>query len=123
MSSSGQPGRSAKPTGISCGGAGKVGAGGVTSGGGAGVTTGAGGVVGAAGTVGPVGTVAHPASSATTATDRRAPAPRLQSRLTVWLRDGDRAIGNSIMGWILLEAAVALAIGLFIVWWTWPKRK
>jgi hypothetical protein len=27
------------------------------------------------------------------------------------------------MGWILLEAAVALAIGLFIVWWTWPKKK
>jgi len=27
------------------------------------------------------------------------------------------------MGWILLEAAVALAIGLFIVWWTWPRDK
>jgi hypothetical protein len=27
------------------------------------------------------------------------------------------------MGWILLEAAVALAIGLFIVWWTWPRKK
>jgi hypothetical protein len=27
------------------------------------------------------------------------------------------------MGWILLEAGVALAIGLFIVWWTWPKKR
>lgn len=27
------------------------------------------------------------------------------------------------MGWILLEAAVALAIGLFIVWWTWPRKR
>jgi len=27
------------------------------------------------------------------------------------------------MSWIILEAAVALAIGLFIVWWTWPKKK
>ena len=26
------------------------------------------------------------------------------------------------MGWILLEAAVALAIGLAIVWWTWPAK-
>lgn len=25
------------------------------------------------------------------------------------------------MGWLLLEAGVALAIGLLIVWWTWPK--
>jgi hypothetical protein len=27
------------------------------------------------------------------------------------------------MGWILLEAGVALAIGLFIVWWTWPNKR
>lgn len=26
------------------------------------------------------------------------------------------------MAWLLIEAGVALAIGLFIVWWTWPKR-
>jgi hypothetical protein len=25
------------------------------------------------------------------------------------------------MGWLLFEAAVALAIALFIVWWTWPR--
>jgi len=26
--------------------------------------------------------------------------------------------------WILiLEGAVALAIAIFIVWWTWPKKK
>jgi uncharacterized membrane protein YccC len=24
---------------------------------------------------------------------------------------------------LLLEAAVALALALFIVWWTWPRRK
>jgi hypothetical protein len=24
--------------------------------------------------------------------------------------------------WLLLEAAVALALLLFIVWWTWPRR-
>jgi hypothetical protein len=24
---------------------------------------------------------------------------------------------------LLLEAAVALALLLFIVWWTWPRRK
>ncbi|RAS17167.1 hypothetical protein DFO50_104129 [Microvirgula sp. AG722] len=25
--------------------------------------------------------------------------------------------------WILLlEAGLALAIGLFVVWWTWPKK-
>jgi hypothetical protein len=27
------------------------------------------------------------------------------------------------MEWIFLEAAVALGLGLFIVWWTWPKKK
>jgi hypothetical protein len=27
------------------------------------------------------------------------------------------------MGWILLEAGVALGIALFIVWWTWPKKR
>lgn len=27
------------------------------------------------------------------------------------------------MGWILLEAALALGIAVFIVWWTWPKKK
>jgi hypothetical protein len=32
-----------------------------------------------------------------------------------WREDG--------RGWILLEAGVALAIGLFIVWWTWPKKR
>ena len=26
------------------------------------------------------------------------------------------------MFWLLLEAGVALAILLLIVWWTWPKR-
>ena len=26
------------------------------------------------------------------------------------------------MFWLLLEAGVALAILLFIVWWTWPSR-
>ncbi len=26
------------------------------------------------------------------------------------------------MLWLLLEAAVALAIALFIVWWTWPRK-
>jgi hypothetical protein len=25
------------------------------------------------------------------------------------------------MFWLLLEAGVALAILLFIVWWTWPR--
>jgi hypothetical protein len=27
------------------------------------------------------------------------------------------------MGWILLEAGVALAIGIFIVWWTMGARR
>lgn len=27
------------------------------------------------------------------------------------------------MAWLLLEAGVALAIGLFIVWWTWPRKR
>jgi hypothetical protein len=26
------------------------------------------------------------------------------------------------MIWLLLEAGVALAILLFIVWWTWPRK-
>jgi len=26
------------------------------------------------------------------------------------------------MIWVLLEAGVALAILLFIVWWTWPRK-
>ncbi len=26
------------------------------------------------------------------------------------------------MLWLLLEAGVALAILLFIVWWTWPRK-
>jgi hypothetical protein len=25
--------------------------------------------------------------------------------------------------WLLIEAGVALALLLFIVWWTWPRRK
>jgi hypothetical protein len=25
--------------------------------------------------------------------------------------------------WLLLEAGVALAILILIVWWTWPRRK
>jgi hypothetical protein len=25
--------------------------------------------------------------------------------------------------WLLLEAGVALALLLLIVWWTWPRRK
>ena len=25
--------------------------------------------------------------------------------------------------WLLAEAAVALALLVFIVWWTWPRRK
>jgi hypothetical protein len=25
--------------------------------------------------------------------------------------------------WLLLEAGVALALLLFIVWWTWPRRE
>jgi hypothetical protein len=100
--------------------------GGGTSGVGAGVTGAgtagrSGGEVGVAGTIGPVGPVAQPAISASRASDRRAAARPLQSRLANWLRA--LAAGNSIMGWILLEAAVALAIGLFIVWWTWPRKK
>lgn len=27
------------------------------------------------------------------------------------------------MVWLLIEAAAALAIGVFIVWWTWPKSR
>jgi hypothetical protein len=27
------------------------------------------------------------------------------------------------MAWLILEAAIALAIGLFIVWWTWPRSR
>jgi len=27
------------------------------------------------------------------------------------------------LAWLLLEAGVALALLLFIVWWTWPRRK
>jgi len=26
------------------------------------------------------------------------------------------------MFWLLLEAGLALAILLFIVWWTWPRK-
>ncbi len=26
------------------------------------------------------------------------------------------------MFWLLIEAGVALAIFIFIVWWTWPKK-
>mgnify|MGYP001611096633 CR=1 FL=1 len=26
------------------------------------------------------------------------------------------------MAWLLLEAGVALAILLLIVWWTWPRK-
>jgi hypothetical protein len=26
------------------------------------------------------------------------------------------------MLWLLLEAGVALAILIFIVWWTWPRK-
>jgi hypothetical protein len=26
------------------------------------------------------------------------------------------------MLWLLLEAGVALAVLIFIVWWTWPKK-
>ena len=26
------------------------------------------------------------------------------------------------MLWFILEAAVALALLLFIVWWTWPRK-
>jgi uncharacterized iron-regulated membrane protein len=25
--------------------------------------------------------------------------------------------------WLLLEAGVALALLIFIVWWTWPRRR
>jgi len=25
--------------------------------------------------------------------------------------------------WLMLEAGVALALLVFIVWWTWPRRK
>jgi hypothetical protein len=25
--------------------------------------------------------------------------------------------------WLLLEAAAALGLLVFIVWWTWPRRK
>jgi hypothetical protein len=25
--------------------------------------------------------------------------------------------------WLLLEAGVALALLVFIVWWTWPRQK
>jgi hypothetical protein len=24
--------------------------------------------------------------------------------------------------WLILEAAIALALLLFIVWWTWPRK-
>jgi hypothetical protein len=27
------------------------------------------------------------------------------------------------MAWLLLEAGIALFIGLFIVWWTWPRKR
>jgi uncharacterized membrane protein YqiK len=26
------------------------------------------------------------------------------------------------MFWLILEAVVALAILIFVVWWTWPKK-
>ena len=29
---------------------------------------------------------------------------------------------NSLL-WLLLEAGIALALLLLIVWWTWPRRK
>jgi hypothetical protein len=55
------------------------------------------------------GAIAHPASS--TATHAAARQPR-------------RSEGRGRMGWILLEALVALLIAVGIVWWTMgPKRK
>jgi hypothetical protein len=69
------------------------------------------------------GAVTHPASAAArhapaashraTVTPRRANLPALLSLPTF-----DRS-----MWLLLLEALLALAILLFIVWWTWPKKK
>jgi hypothetical protein len=27
------------------------------------------------------------------------------------------------MGWVLLEVAMAFGVAVFIVWWTFPKKK
>jgi phosphate/sulfate permease len=68
--------------------------------------------------------VEHPASSSSAAAHRRSAARPLESRSSSRSRDVLEVRRNrSIMSWIILEAAVALAIGLFIVWWTWPKKK
>jgi phosphate/sulfate permease len=86
--------------------------------------TGTVGVVGSAGTIGPVDMVEQPASTSSADAHRRSHARPLESRSSSRSRAGREARRNrSIMSWILLEAAVALAIGLFIVWWTWPKKK
>ena len=69
------------------------------------------------------GVVAQPAISATAVMP--AATPRRVEYGTEGRRIGAaaRSSRQDIMGWILLEAALALAIGLLIVWWTWPRKK
>ena len=61
---------------------------------------------------------------ASVAAARRRQSGRLQSRCKGGRGADAPPISDRtvLMGWILLEAAVALAVGLAIVWWTWPKK-
>jgi hypothetical protein len=72
------------------------------------------------------GAVTHPASavaSATLAARARATAAPWRANLPPTCNHPHFRISARSMWLLLLEALFALAILLFIVWWTWPKKK
>jgi hypothetical protein len=74
-----------------------------------------------------VGAVAHPVSATATriaaATSRLATAVPCRANLPPPLDHLSLRITDRSMWLLILEALLALGILLFIVWWTWPKKK
>jgi hypothetical protein len=82
---------------------------------------------GSGGGVTGVGEVAHPVSTTATkipaATSRLATAVTWRATLPATLDHLSLRITDRSMWLLILEALLALGILLFIVWWTWPKKK
>jgi len=39
------------------------------------------------------------------------------------LRETKRNLRIAVMGWVLFEVLLAFGLGIFIVWWTFPRKK
>ena len=96
--------------------------GGVSTGVAAGVVTGAGAGVAAGGAPTRIDSQAARAHRAQATVMRRSMIVKARGTMRRSISQGLRENSQSaVMFWLIVEAGVALAVLLFIVWWTWPR--